>query len=330
MEEVLAHRPEPAWAIIKYMKGFKPLFLCLFACAFILLMPQTAHADTKEVYILDYQFNPQVVIISPGDTIKWTNKDTVAHSATSDTQTGSGAWDSGLLETDKSYSKTFATPGTYAYHCTPHPNMQAIIQVGTTVTIPTPVNSSVDVEPPASEQTSQSTTLSLTVFFDSIGQAGDGVTKNSAGNLSPRRTQRTVSYTLTDTTSNTMMTGETQVTYSAASGNFIGTALVDGLTSGNYLIKIRTDGFIENSPVQQSVTAGQTATIPPIYLVTGDINNDNKLNALDYNVLITCFGINMTSPACMDSQATDINDDGAVNGIDYNVFLRELSAISRI
>lgn len=315
----------------------KILFFFLIIGIF-LFSPQTAHADTKEVYILDFQFNPQVVIISPGDTIKWTNKDTVPHTATSDSQNGSDAWDSGSLDTGKSYSKTFTTPGTYAYHCTFHPNMQSIIQVGTTVTIPTPGDTSMEMptdmptsEPmtqPTTQPAAQSTTLSLTVFLDSIGQGGDSMNKTSPGNVSPKRTQRNVSYTLMDT-NNMMITGQTQLTYSAANGNFTGTATLDGITSGNYKITLKVDGFLENSQTQ-SISAGQTLAIPPLHVIAGDITNDNQLNALDYNVLITCYGTSMTTPACMDSQASDINDDGMIDGVDYNIFLRELSGLSHL
>ncbi|MGI0088003.1 MAG: cupredoxin domain-containing protein [Nitrosotalea sp.] len=84
-------------------------------------------------------FNPNVVNVNVGDTVTWTNADTVGHTATSgqptDNTTGT-VFDSGLILAGKSYTTTtpFTTPGTYNYFCMVHPWMvgQVIVGAGAT------------------------------------------------------------------------------------------------------------------------------------------------------------------------------------------------------
>lgn len=80
-----------------------------------------AHA----IEIVDFAFSPPSLTISIGDTVTWTNADSVVHTATST----SGAFDSGDLAQGASYSLTFTAAGTYDYLCTPHPSMTGTIVV---------------------------------------------------------------------------------------------------------------------------------------------------------------------------------------------------------
>ena len=72
--------------------------------------------DEAEVEIEDFKFNPQVLVIRPGTTVKFANKDEAQHTATSDT----GVFDSGYLSKGEEYFFTFTEPGTYPYYCIPH------------------------------------------------------------------------------------------------------------------------------------------------------------------------------------------------------------------
>lgn len=85
----------------------------------------TAAPKTVDVEIRNYAFSPKTITINKGDTIRFTNFDSVEHSATSDT----GKFDSGLLSQGLSWSVTFTEPGTYNYHCSPHPYMKATVVV---------------------------------------------------------------------------------------------------------------------------------------------------------------------------------------------------------
>lgn len=79
------------------------------------------------VLIQDFAFSQKTLTVKKGDKIIFTNKDGVSHSTTAD----EGAWDSGLLSTNQSYTLDTSklAAGTYGYHCTPHPNMKATLVV---------------------------------------------------------------------------------------------------------------------------------------------------------------------------------------------------------
>ncbi len=75
-----------------------------------------------------YGFSPDVitVVIGKNNTVYWTNDDASVHTATSDT---SGVFDTGNLAQGQSAQFTFATAGTYTYHCIYHAWMQGTIIV---------------------------------------------------------------------------------------------------------------------------------------------------------------------------------------------------------
>lgn len=71
----------------------------------------------------DYSVN--VLEVSVGDTVTWTNGDTVVHTVTATDE----SFDSGLLQPGESWSHTFDEPGDVEYFCTPHPWMRARVVV---------------------------------------------------------------------------------------------------------------------------------------------------------------------------------------------------------
>jgi plastocyanin len=75
-----------------------------------------AQSGEAEVEMEDFQFNPKVLVIKAGTTVKWGNRDGVVHTTTSDT----GVWDSGSLSEREEFSFTFTEPGLYPYYCIPH------------------------------------------------------------------------------------------------------------------------------------------------------------------------------------------------------------------
>ena len=70
-------------------------------------------------------FSPQRLAASAGATVEWTNRDQVAHTVTAD----DGSWDSGPIEPGATWRHTFDTPGTFAFHCTPHPYMTGAVVI---------------------------------------------------------------------------------------------------------------------------------------------------------------------------------------------------------
>ena len=71
-------------------------------------------------------FNPAQLNIAPGTTVKFENKDTVAHTATADNE----VFDTNKLEPGESMEVYFEGSGTVTYHDDLHPEMQGSIVVG--------------------------------------------------------------------------------------------------------------------------------------------------------------------------------------------------------
>ncbi len=83
-------------------------------------------AEVKTISIHDLSFDPVTVTVAAGTTVTWTNDDPMAHTVTSDT---AGLFGSKQFFTGETFSFTFATAGTYTYHCAVHPSMKGTIIV---------------------------------------------------------------------------------------------------------------------------------------------------------------------------------------------------------
>jgi len=77
------------------------------------------------VSIKNFAFDPATITVKVGDTVTWTNNDSMDHSVTAD----GNQFDSGNLASGKTFSFTFKTAGTVGYHCSIHPNMKATVTV---------------------------------------------------------------------------------------------------------------------------------------------------------------------------------------------------------
>ena len=76
-----------------------------------------------QVRVINFTFAPATVTIRAGQTVEWTNDDSVAH-----TVDLSGVI-SNVLNRGDHYAQTFAAPGTYAYICSIHPFMHGTVVV---------------------------------------------------------------------------------------------------------------------------------------------------------------------------------------------------------
>ena len=80
-------------------------------------------ASGTAVSIANFAFNPADVTVKVGQSVTWTNNDTTTHTVT-------GAdFDSGPLAPGATYSHTFATAGTFDYHCSIHTSMTGKVTV---------------------------------------------------------------------------------------------------------------------------------------------------------------------------------------------------------
>lgn len=94
---------------------FVSLIICLIGCS------STSEPPANEVYIQNMAFTPATITVTVGTTVKWTNKDGVAHTVTSDV--GTTTLNSGNINSKGVFSFMFMAAGTYNYHCAIHTSM---------------------------------------------------------------------------------------------------------------------------------------------------------------------------------------------------------------
>jgi plastocyanin len=90
----------------------------------ILAVPVALAAD-HPVDIAGFAFSPKSITVSVGDSVTWANADAQSHTATAD----DGSFDTGTITGSTPKSVTFATVGTFAYHCKIHPAMTGTVVV---------------------------------------------------------------------------------------------------------------------------------------------------------------------------------------------------------
>jgi hypothetical protein len=172
------------------------------------------------------------------------------------------------------------------------------------------------------------TTLSFDILLHGIGKGGDNVKPQGEGNMVPQHQNRTIEISLINNQNNKISKSGT-ISYDANSGSFKGTLTIGNtMASDIYLIKVKTEQFLTTIiPGMQTITSGKTNITKQFTMINGDINRENQVNILDYNILIGCYHDLSAASSCTDENniLADINDDGKVNEFDYNLFLRELS-----
>jgi plastocyanin len=80
---------------------------------------------SNTVSIENMSYNPGTVTVKAGSTVSWINNDMVDHTVTAN----DGSFDSGDMKAGSTFTHTFPTTGTFAYHCTFHANMKASVVV---------------------------------------------------------------------------------------------------------------------------------------------------------------------------------------------------------
>ena len=83
---------------------------------------------TNTVSIKDFLYSPVAIKVKVGDTVTWTNNDSTSHTITADTASDN-APNSSTITKGGTYSFTFKTAGTYAYHCNFHGQMKGTVEV---------------------------------------------------------------------------------------------------------------------------------------------------------------------------------------------------------
>ena len=84
-----------------------------------------AATSPAAVRIDNFNFTPPTLVVAPGTTVTWTNADDSPHTV----REKDGKFKSAALDTDDTFSQTFAAPGEYEYFCSLHPRMVGKIVV---------------------------------------------------------------------------------------------------------------------------------------------------------------------------------------------------------
>lgn len=211
---------------------------------------------------------------------------------------------------------------------TPTPTPSPTLQPSTTATptrTPTPIISNTSTPTPGS------TMLALNLGLDGIGVATDNVQRqagntNTAGlTTNPIRPTRNIIVELFKAGSATPeITKTASIRFNYASNIFTGTIDL-GQTTGTYTVKVKTPGYLKKN-VGAFSFANNTINAPRADMIAGDVNGDNTLDILDYNILISCIFGNGSSCAQNSDYniLSDLNDNGVKNQLDYSLFIREL------
>lgn len=94
-------------------------------------LPETDGGAIVDVAMAAMQFVPKDLEVPSGTTVRWTNYDFVAHSATAGRPYGGtqAAWDSGLFGLGQTWQATFVDPGEVPYYCKTHLGMTGTVDV---------------------------------------------------------------------------------------------------------------------------------------------------------------------------------------------------------
>lgn len=79
-----------------------------------------------EVAMGEYRYAADSVVITTGQMVRWVNRDPVTHTVTFESQ---GVKSSPDVAQHGTFVVVFERPGTYHYHCVPHPMMKGVVVV---------------------------------------------------------------------------------------------------------------------------------------------------------------------------------------------------------
>ena len=85
-----------------------------------------AKGGSGDVTMKDIKFHPSKVTIKKGQTVVWTNEDSVGHDVTSD---GFKSGDPGGIDNGQTFQHKFPKKGAYKYQCSVHPGMTGEVVV---------------------------------------------------------------------------------------------------------------------------------------------------------------------------------------------------------
>jgi plastocyanin len=117
------HTLDPRRTVMKYA-----ILGAGMALALMLSLGNALSAETVEVEILDYAFNPAELEVPVGTTVRWVNAE---RRTSHDVYFPEEDIGSPRFFPEETWERTFDEPGTYPYYCRPHEerDMQGVIVV---------------------------------------------------------------------------------------------------------------------------------------------------------------------------------------------------------
>ena len=233
--------------------------------------------------------NSNITTVNVGDTVHWVWK-TNAHSVSSDT----GAWtDSGVKNTGFTFDVTFATAGSFAYHCSIHGGVGR----GMAGTINVVAPSATVTGNLALEGVSDLTLIKAPLGVFHISLRTPGTTTEKFGY---------------------------DVTPAAHAGSANGSYTLTAVTPGTYDVAIK--GGKNLRVVKSSVViAGTSGVVPDVLLSAGDSNGDNSVDSTDFGTLIGAFNSSASIVGSGYDPTADFNFDGIVDSADFGLLIGEFN-----
>jgi hypothetical protein len=194
---------------------------------------------------------------------------------------------------------------------------------------PTLVPTATSIPSPTPIPGDSTTSFNIQLKLHGLGSGGDSVNVTGIGNMTPLHPQKLTTVDVYDVQNNLVASRQGYVVFDPNTGTYKGSIdMGTTIASGVYTVKIKTDKFLRVLvPGIQSIQAFRTNVITMVTMIGGDVNADNSVNILDYNILMGCYADLSAATNCAagDNTRADLTDDGAVNQFDYNFFLRELT-----
>ncbi len=124
------HPPAGSLGVVKTSRAFSGCIASAFVLASLIGCsspePEQAQAPVaNQVTVKDRTYSPSNITVDVGETVTWVFDDGgMAHDVVADDKSFRSP-----LMTSNTFTHKFTEPGTYTYHCTPHPDMMGTVVV---------------------------------------------------------------------------------------------------------------------------------------------------------------------------------------------------------
>lgn len=192
---------------------------------------------------------------------------------------------------------------------------------------PNPTATTAPAQPTATTAPNQPTATPTTGTFQTsifltFKLPGIGSNANTGQNPFPVRQELPLQIVLFDQNGN-------RITERNESAKFVSIGLIgqfqsyiklDNINTGSYILKARLNNTLWKSSEIINLANGAEVR-NELSLVSGDLDQNNELNLLDYNTLLSCYG----AKSCGEKEKADLNLDGKVDEKDLNILYAEFA-----